>query len=178
MALAVLSVTELNPRHDKKFGLLFCHPAFCNNWLQCISLIPCHPDVIAEDQKVRSSMEVKAKWRVAIGSTDGKVINEHFGRARQFLIADIARDGTVTFVENRPVTPLCQSGEHTRQGLEASIAALRDYCAVLVAQIGITAKRALELSKIAVFEEPDIIEGSLKKLADYFIRTNFEQPEE
>jgi len=121
-------------------------------------------------------MKAQGKWRVAIGSTDGKVINEHFGRARAFLIVDIERDGTITFVETRPVTPLCQGGEHTHQGLEASIDALQDCCAVLVSQIGITARRILELNKIAVFERPDIIENALRKLTQYFIKTNFTLP--
>ncbi len=117
-------------------------------------------------------------WRIAIASLDGKVVNEHFGRAKEFLIVDIKPDGASEFIEKRAVTPLCGSGEHTQQALSAGVGALGDCTAVLVARIGNAAKRALELNGIAVFEQPDYIENALSKLAKYFIKTNHTNLEE
>jgi len=117
-------------------------------------------------------------WRVAIASLDGKVINEHFGRAKAFFIVDIARDGTWHLVEKREVAPLCSGGQHTREAMANHIGALRDCVAVLVSQIGPAARRALEINRIAVFEQPDYIDNALSKLAKYFIKTNFTVPEE
>lgn len=117
------------------------------------------------------------KWRVAIASLDGKVINEHFGRAKSFLIIDLAPDGTYTLVETRGVVPLCEGGEHTPEALENSIGALRDCTAVLAARIGMAAKRALEINRISVFEQPDFIDIALSKLAEYFAKTNHTVPE-
>lgn len=117
-------------------------------------------------------------WRVAVASLDGKVINEHFGRARTFYIFDISRDGTWRFGEERPVTPLCSGGEHTEQGLLDIISKLTDCTAVLVARIGMVARRALELSHISVFEHPDTIEDALNKLTRYFIQSNYTVPED
>lgn len=109
--------------------------------------------------------------RVAIASTDGKCINEHFGRAGEFLIVDIYPDSSWQFVEKRAVTPLCSSGEHTEEGLHLSVRALRDCRAVLVARIGFAAKRWLELNGISVFEQADYIDTSLALLAKYLIKT-------
>lgn len=117
-------------------------------------------------------------WRIAVASRDGKVINEHFGRAREFYIIDIAPEGTYTFIEKRCVSPLCMSGEHSQEAMESSVSSLRDCAAVLVSRIGTAAKRSLELNRIAVFEQSDFIEDALSKLAKYFIKTNFTVPEE
>jgi len=115
-------------------------------------------------------------WRVAIASLDGKVINEHFGRAREFYIIDLAPDGTYSLIEKRTVTPLCANDEHTREGLYNSIVALRDCTAVLVSRIGMAAKKALEQNRISVFEQPDYIDSALSKLAQYYTKTNFIAP--
>lgn len=114
-----------------------------------------------------------AGWRVAAASTDGKVINAHFGRSDAFYIIDISQDGTYSFIEKRIVDPLCVGHEHTDDAMAVRISALQDCNAVLVAMIGPTAKRALEISGIAVFEQPGIIETTLSRLADYFIKTKY-----
>jgi len=121
---------------------------------------------------------MERKWRVALASTDGKVINEHFGRAREFYIVDIARDGTYKLVERRAVIPLCSEGGHLPYALESHVSALRDCIAVLVSRIGPAARRALELNRISVFEQPDFIDSALAKLAEYFAKTNTVLPEE
>ncbi|NLT15169.1 MAG: dinitrogenase iron-molybdenum cofactor biosynthesis protein [Clostridiales bacterium] len=109
-------------------------------------------------------------WRIAAASTDGKVINDHFGRADVFYIVDISQDGTYMFIEKRDVGKLCVGHEHSDDAMTARIKALNDCCAVLVAMIGPTAKRALDIAGIAVFEQPGIIDTTLKRLADYFIK--------
>ncbi|HWQ75316.1 MAG TPA: NifB/NifX family molybdenum-iron cluster-binding protein, partial [Syntrophomonas sp.] len=116
---------------------------------------------------------MEKKWRVAVASLDGKVINEHFGRAKEFYIVDINQDGTYAFIEKRAVAPLCHSGEHAETAMETTVNALHDCVAVLVSRIGAAAKRTLERNKIAVFEQPDYIENALSKLAAYFIKTKF-----
>ena len=121
---------------------------------------------------------MSGKWRVAIATSDGKVVNEHFGRASEFWIVDIKPDGTHEIFERRAGTPLCNSGEHTEEDLAVRAAALGDCTAVLVARIGTAAKRALEINKIAVFEQPDYIEDAIFKIAKYFIKTNYSYSEE
>jgi predicted Fe-Mo cluster-binding NifX family protein len=112
-------------------------------------------------------------WRVAIASLDGKVINEHFGRAKEFLIVDIKADGSYEFIEKRSVTPLCNNGDHTGQALLSAVDTLRDCAAVLVARIGIAAERALKINNIKVFEYSDYIDEAIEKMAKYFVKTNY-----
>jgi Dinitrogenase iron-molybdenum cofactor. len=116
-------------------------------------------------------------WRVAVASRDGKVINEHFGRASEFLIADVYRDGSYKFIEKRTVKPLCSAGTHSDEALLSHISVLRDCIAVLAAQTGPSARRALEMNGIPVFDIPDYIDTTLQKLAGYFAKTIFSSEE-
>jgi predicted Fe-Mo cluster-binding NifX family protein len=69
------------------------------------------------------------------------------------------------------VNPLCDHGGHSEAGLLGSIEAIKDCIAVLVAVIGPSAKKRLELAGISVFEQPDKVETAVQKLAAYYSRT-------
>jgi hypothetical protein len=49
---------------------------------------------------------------------------------------------------------------------------LRDCAAVLVAKIGPSARKQLELAGIAVFEQPVLIEEAAQKLGAYYAKSN------
>ena len=110
-------------------------------------------------------------YRIAAASTDGKVINEHFGEASSFLIYDIDECGW-NFIERREVKPLCGACEgRCDDSLSASVEALADCTAVVAEKIGPTGRRALALHDISFFEQPDDIENALTKLAVYYTKT-------
>jgi len=116
-------------------------------------------------------------YRIAAASTDGKVINEHFGRAASFLIYDIDAAG-FSFVEKREIIkPLCGScaDGHNDDSLSASVEALADCAAVVAERIGPTGRRALALNNISVFEQPDKIDNVLTKLAAYYVKNKEER---
>ncbi len=46
------------------------------------------------------------KWKAAVASSDGKVINQHFGRAKEFLIFEITNQ-EFQFLELRQNNPAC-----------------------------------------------------------------------
>lgn len=46
-------------------------------------------------------------YRVAAASTDGKVVNQHFGRAELFHIFEISEDEGYRFLESRKVDACC-----------------------------------------------------------------------
>ena len=43
--------------------------------------------------------------RIAVATTDGKTVNEHFGKTEEFYIFDLEANGA-KFIERRTVTPL------------------------------------------------------------------------
>jgi len=105
--------------------------------------------------------------RIAAASTDGKTINEHFGKAAVFLIYEIGKKG-YTFIEERKVTPLsCESG-HTEDGILSTLDTLKDCTAVIAVKVGGSVKRAFEINGISVFEAPGSIDNALDKLTAYY----------
>ncbi len=94
--------------------------------------------------------------RIAIASTDGKSVNEHFGRTLQFWIYDLGPDG-VRFVAARPVTPLSTGDPHHPfdEGRFAGIAeAIEDCRRVYCARIGDRPAAELAARGIEVVVQP------------------------
>ncbi|MDS1030777.1 NifB/NifX family molybdenum-iron cluster-binding protein [Bacillota bacterium LX-D] len=90
-------------------------------------------------------------YRVAIASSDGKVINQHFGRSRQFLIFEIAENGAWSFVELRENTPPCGMGEHHEDEMRWTAALLSDCSTVLASQVGPGAEQAMKEKGITAY---------------------------
>ena len=68
------------------------------------------------------------KMRVAIVSSDGKVINQQFGKASRFLIFEV-EDGKIQYIEERKNTPICGSAEtgHADNALSRTIALIPEF---------------------------------------------------
>jgi predicted Fe-Mo cluster-binding NifX family protein len=103
-------------------------------------------------------------FRTAIATSDGIVVNQHFGHTDSFLIVDVDDEGQPHTVEQRRVQPLCDGGNHDEGRLAAAVEALSDCEYVLVSRIGPGASVALEQRGITVYEVPGVIEESLNKL--------------
>lgn len=101
--------------------------------------------------------------RVAIASSDGKFVNQHFGRAQQFLIVDIKDDGSYEFVERRENKPACNVGGHDAS-MEDTINLISDCEGVLVSQVGPGAADALISHGIQPIIIPMLIDEALKKV--------------
>lgn len=108
--------------------------------------------------------------RIAIASTDGKVINEHFGRAKEFYIVNVFDVGRYEYMEKRSVAPLCSGGEHSDNALDELIEILSDCNMILAARIGAPMKTALESRGVTVLESPAVIEDALPLLAKEFLQ--------
>lgn len=113
-------------------------------------------------------------YKIAVASSDGKVINEHFGRSKQFLIFEVAENGEYSFLELRENSPPCNAGEHGEDQMEKTINLLSDCRIVLVSRIGPGAERKLQVQGIRSYSVPDFIDQALTKLIE-FERRN--QPE-
>ena len=111
-------------------------------------------------------------YKVAVASSDGKRINAHFNRTRQFLIYDLQTDGASRYVESRLHVPANPSGEHNEDALQKTFRLVSDCDIVLVGQIGSRAERLLNQQGIRTFTIYDDIEKTLGKLADFYRKTH------
>lgn len=107
----------------------------------------------------RMTMSIK----VALASTDGKVVNEHFGRASGFLIFDISGTG-FEFVKRVEVKPACDGGSHEAGAFDRIADALSGTKAIFAAKIGDGAAAYLESRGFSVFESPCPIRPLLEKV--------------
>ncbi len=108
-----------------------------------------------------------AGYRVAAASSDGIVINRHFGRADLFYIFEVMGRGNYRFLETRTVTPVCDGGNHDEEKLQSNIDRFRDCKYILVSRIGMGAANKMEQSGVTPMELPGMIEESLDQLAVY-----------
>ena len=103
------------------------------------------------------------EFKVAAASSDGIVINRHFGRAERFLIFEV-KDDELKYLETRNTSPICSYQEHDDLKLEETINKLIDCKYVLVARIGIGAENALNSKGIEAYEIPGVITESIEQL--------------
>lgn len=101
-------------------------------------------------------------YRIAVASTDGKVINVHFGRADKFLVFEV-EDSTFKFIELRSSNPPCSDFQHEQSAMDAAVGIFSDCEAVFALRIGPGAARALILKGIRPFEAGCFIEDAIKK---------------
>lgn len=101
--------------------------------------------------------------KVAVASSDGIWVDEHFGRASRFLVYRL-RDGVWEHLEIRPNEPACRGHEHADGHLEQAASVIGDCRAVAVAQIGATAFDLLVSRRILPFVLVGTVEQALDAL--------------
>lgn len=106
-------------------------------------------------------------YRVAVASSDGIVVNQHFGRAGTFYIYKIDEAAGYSLLEVREVTPVCHGGSHDDEALHNNVNKLADCKYILVSRIGMGAANMMEQSGITPMELPGIIEESIDRLIAY-----------
>ncbi len=106
-------------------------------------------------------------YKIAIASTDGKVVNEHFGRANRFYIIEVNDNDEFYFKETRETEIACQAGTHNDDGLARTVDLLSDCKYVLVKQIGPGAEYALNKKGVTAFAIAHYIDEAVRKLIHY-----------
>ncbi|PKL66614.1 MAG: dinitrogenase iron-molybdenum cofactor biosynthesis protein [Methanobacteriales archaeon HGW-Methanobacteriales-1] len=105
--------------------------------------------------------------KVAIASSDGKYINQHFGKTNKFLIFQVNGPDDYDFVELREDEPSCGSYREDGQSQTKERADLLSDCkAVIVSQIGPGASQKLIDKGIIPFEESCFITDALDHLSN------------
>jgi len=94
--------------------------------------------------------------KVAVASTDGIAINEHFGRAEEFWIYESDEEGVYQFIERRKKI-IDESKDH--QAATAQL--LADVEVVLISKIGPGAEKELRRAGIIALSVSGAIEKAL-----------------
>jgi len=90
-------------------------------------------------------------YKIAIASSNGESVNQHFGQAGNFLIYEVTDEG-VKFIEDREVDAASGGTEHSEAGLNRVAEILQDCKAVFVLKIGMKASRYLYQRDIKSFQ--------------------------
>lgn len=106
-------------------------------------------------------------YKIAVASSDGIVVNQHFGRADTFYIYKITDGVPEKTNEVRKVQPVCHGGDHDDEQLTENIRQFQDCKYILVSRIGMRAASQAEQLGIIPMELPGIIEESIKKLVSF-----------
>jgi predicted Fe-Mo cluster-binding NifX family protein len=101
--------------------------------------------------------------KIAVASSDGVTINEHFGRAASFLVYQLHDQGW-KLLESREISPACSGGEHSDDALERAARAIADCRGVVAARIGPGAIDALITHRILAFNMEGSIDAALEIL--------------
>lgn len=105
-------------------------------------------------------------YQIAIASSDGIVVNNHFGKARAFYIYEV-KDEELKLLEVRTLPPVCERGDHDEERLRENVEKLSDCTHLLVSRVGNGARAVLESKGISCYEIPGIISESIDKLVKY-----------
>lgn len=108
--------------------------------------------------------------RLAVATSDGFTVNEHFGHAKFFRVYDINQSG-YDFIEVRDAVAACQHRlGHDTTRFDKIIELLSDCDALLVQKIGEGAAAYLIAKNVRVFEVSGNIDAVLEKfIADKII---------
>jgi predicted Fe-Mo cluster-binding NifX family protein len=109
------------------------------------------------------------KFNVAITTSDGKLINQHFGHCSEFSIVEVdAGSGEWKFVEKRKTTPTCQEFSHNPEHVMEVAKMLSDCLYLLTLRIGAYPSAILQNYGITCLEAPELISESLERLCSYY----------
>jgi len=89
-------------------------------------------------------------YKIAIASSNGESVDQHFGQAKNFLIYEILQD-SVEFIEDREVEFVSDEAAHSDSNLGQLSILLKDCKAVFVVKIGEKASSYLHINGISSF---------------------------
>jgi len=125
-----------------------------------------------EALEASASDDSDMKVLVAVATTGGGKVNEHFGHATEFQIFELT-SGSAQFVGHRRVDLYCQGGFGEDEQLPSIVTAINDCHAVLVAKIGACPKdelKAAGIEPVDQYAHEFIEKAALSWFADYRAR--------
>lgn len=108
-----------------------------------------------------------SKYRIAIASSDGETVNQHFGKAEKFYIYFVDDDEGYDLIEERTAPAVCGGNMHIEPEMEAKVKLFSDCRYIVVAKIGAGASRHLAVNGITSLELPGFIDDAVTKVWKY-----------
>ena len=108
-----------------------------------------------------------SEYRVAIASSDGETVNQHYGKAEKFYIYSINDEVGYDLVEERQVEPVCMDGAHEISKMKQSTLNFTDCRYIVVSRLGNAASAALSAAGITAMELPGTIDDSILRVWKY-----------
>ena len=99
--------------------------------------------------------EAHATYRVAVASSDGETVNQHYGRAEKFFIYVVDDDEGYDVCEERDVSPVCMGGSHVKSAMDESVRRFADCRYVVASRIGAGAAQALTAAAVRAVQGLD-----------------------
>ncbi len=106
-------------------------------------------------------------YKVAIASTDGETVNQHYGKAEKFYIYSIDDEVGYDLVEERLVVPVCMDGAHEISKMKESVLRFTDCRYIVVSRLGTAASAALSAAGITAMELPGTIDDAILRVWKY-----------
>lgn len=103
-------------------------------------------------------------YKVAFASSDGKVVNQHFGKANKFLIFQV-KDNEAEYLETRD-----NKAHFCGCDIDKLVNLIEDCKAVFVTNIGYVALTILKVNGIKAFETPYYINDIIKQILSSSIK--------
>ncbi|YAI82426.1 MAG: nitrogenase cofactor biosynthesis protein NifB [cyanobacterium endosymbiont of Rhopalodia sterrenbergii] len=121
--------------------------------------------------KAAKTLERGPKILVAVATKGNRLVNQHFGHAKEFQIFEV--DGVdVKFVAHRKVDHYCQTGYGEKATLEHIIKAIADCKGVLASKIGLCPQEELRKAGLEPFEAYDVIDKVAIDFYEQFTKSN------
>ena len=108
-----------------------------------------------------------SEYKVAIASTDGETVNQHYGKAEKFYIYSINDEVGYDLVEERQVEPVCMDGAHEIAKMEKSVLNFTDCRYLVVSRLGTAANATLSAAGITAMELPGSIDDAILSVWKY-----------
>ncbi|HOF32588.1 MAG TPA: NifB/NifX family molybdenum-iron cluster-binding protein [Spirochaetota bacterium] len=102
-------------------------------------------------------------YKVAVASTDGNIIDLHFGHADRFHIYSVSEQGN-SLIELRSVKKYCAGQTECSEDKMDTLKAVSDCDAIISKVIGLSPKKKLEEIGVKVFSMVDTVDSGLKNV--------------
>ncbi len=109
----------------------------------------------------------EAPIRCAVATSDGFLVDQHFGRAKRFEVYEASYGAEPRFLETRQVQRVCSGQGHDSAALDAVAERLGDCPVVIVAKIGPGARAALAQRGMEAYEVVAETEAAIEKVMAY-----------